>query len=150
MSARPFLSPAIEQSAEAIAANLKAAWLAAFGPDIDPAQRRELDAIYSEALARHLKKALETVAQRVGYALRGKSASVDVLGQRQNLEQQVLRDEREEAVEEVLDECCQSALASGMGMGDGIVYADMEGQVRSILLTAANLWGIGSDQASAE
>jgi hypothetical protein len=102
--------------------------------------------------ARHpqqpLKKKLEIISQRLGAEMRAKNLGIAESDHRKKLNQQIMRDTREEAVEEVLDECLQTYWESGGG--NGTSGCEDESIIRSVLLTAANLWSIGSDQASAE
>lgn len=65
---------------------------------------------------------------------------------RKELAEQIVRDEREEMVEDVLAECVDAALATDAETNSGkLDYTEAEALVRSILLTAANIWGIGRD-----
>lgn len=68
---------------------------------------------------------------------------------REALEKQIMRDEREEMVEDALGECIEAATATNIVIGDGM-YDDYEAIVRTVLLTAANMWGIGRDNAQSE
>jgi len=105
--------------------------------------------------ARHpqqpLKKKLEIISQRLGAEMRAKNLGIAESDHRKKLNQQIMRDTREEAVEEVLDECVEAALNTDAEVSAGkLDYQEALELTRSILLTAANLWSIGSDQASAE
>lgn len=65
---------------------------------------------------------------------------------RNELAQQILRDEREEMIEEIRKECVDAAILTAQELGfSRINYDDMEAITRTILLTAANIWGIERD-----
>lgn len=67
---------------------------------------------------------------------------------REALAQQIMRDEREEMVEDVLSDCLETYWHSGGGSNTG--GCEDEAIIRSVLLTAANMWGIGRDNAQSE
>lgn len=58
-----------------------------------------------------------------------------------NLDIQIKRDEMEEAVETILDDCVDAYIAAGGGVGTD--YQEDRDQIKTVLITAYNLWGIG-------
>jgi hypothetical protein len=65
---------------------------------------------------------------------------------RNELAQRIVSDEREELIDDVLSECVDAGILAAEDLGTcPISYAEMESLAKTILLTAANIWGISRD-----